>query len=74
MDNEFIEVYKNIGKDIKNARKSKKMSQNDLANQIPKMDRAKISDIENGKEDYHLITLLKICKVLGLEIKLNDSN
>ena len=40
-----------------------------MAEKIPKFDRSKISDIENGKEDFLFSTLLKICNALDISLK-----
>jgi transcriptional regulator with XRE-family HTH domain len=57
-----------IGNNIKRLRIEKGLSQQKLANNCDKVDRSKISDIENAKEDFMLSTLLEIC--LALEIDL----
>jgi transcriptional regulator with XRE-family HTH domain len=71
----FIEVYKNIGRNIKKTRKIKGLTQENLAAKS-KVDRAKISDMENGKEDYKLSTLLQVCKALEITLEeiSQDSN
>lgn len=58
------EYYIKVGKCIKNKRVRLGLTQEQLAQKIPKMDRAKISDMENAKEDYHFSTLLNICEAL----------
>jgi transcriptional regulator with XRE-family HTH domain len=63
-------LYELIGKNVRFYRISKKMSQQSLANKCDKLDRAKISDIENAKEDFMFSTILDICA--GLEITIND--
>ncbi|MDM1377704.1 MULTISPECIES: helix-turn-helix domain-containing protein [Myroides] len=70
MEEEFKSIYKQIGINIRNVRKEKKLTQNQLALMaVPKLDRAKISDIENGKEDFSFSTLLRICSVLDIDVK-----
>jgi DNA-binding XRE family transcriptional regulator len=69
MQENFIEIYKRVGKSIRNKRKEKGLTQQQLADKDLKLDRAKISDIENGKEDFHFFTLLKICEALDMDIK-----
>jgi len=66
-DEKYFEI---IGKNVRHFRISKKLSQQALAILCDKIDRSKISDIENAKEDFMLSTLLEICE--GLEISLND--
>ncbi|QQU02171.1 helix-turn-helix domain-containing protein [Myroides odoratus] len=70
MEDEFKAIYRKIGVNIRKVRKSKKMTQEQVALMaIPKLDRAKISDIENGKEDFSFSTLLRICAVLNIDVK-----
>lgn len=69
MNDFFLEDFKFIGKKIKEKRKKKGLSQEALANKIPKLDRAKISDMENGKEDFYISTLFKICYALDTDLQ-----
>ena len=69
MDSNYLTIYKNIGEKIKLKRKSRGLTQQQLADKISRLDRSKISDIENGKEDFLLSTLLKICEALNIEVK-----
>ena len=69
MDSNYFSIYINIGEKLKLKRKSKGLTQQQLADKITKLDRSKISDIENGKEDFLLSTLLKICNALEIEPK-----
>lgn len=62
-------IYKRIGRNIKNFRKKAKLTQSQLANKSPKLDRAKISDMENGKEDFHFSTLLEIANGLNIDVE-----
>ena len=64
--NEMQQIYINIGKRIRNIRKSKKMTLEDLAFEIG-MDYSFIARIETGKATASLETLYKISK--GLKIK-----
>ena len=64
--NEMQQIYSNIGKRIRNIRKSKKMTLEDLAFEI-NMDYSFIARIETGKATASLETLYKISK--GLKIK-----
>ena len=70
MKNDFDVFYKKIGKLIKAKRLEKGLTQQQLADKIPKFDRAKISDMENGKEDFYFSTLAKICNALGTHFEL----
>lgn len=65
MDDKYLKTYKHVGMRIKEKRIELKLTQEELSNRIPKMDRSKISDIENGKEDYLFSTLLKVCDALN---------
>ncbi|WP_238585069.1 helix-turn-helix domain-containing protein [Chryseobacterium sp. Leaf201] len=68
MDDKFVTIYKTVGKNLRDKRKEKNLSQQQLADLAGKMDRSKISDIENGKEDFLFSTLLKICGALDMDI------
>ncbi len=68
MDEKFATIYKTIGENLRDKRKEKNLSQQQLADLAGKMDRSKISDIENGKEDFLFSTLLKICGALEINI------
>jgi len=70
MEHIFSEVYKRIGNSIKEKRKEKGLTQQQLADRVPKLDRSKVSDMENGKEDFMLSTLLKICEALEVDIEI----
>lgn len=55
-----------FGAIIKKIRESKSISQEKLA-QLSKLDRTFISQIENGKRNPTLVTILKISKALDVE-------
>lgn len=55
-----------LGQNLQRLRKQKKLSQQELANKCD-VDRAKISDIERAKEDFHFTTILELCKALEIE-------
>lgn len=69
MDNKFTEEFETLGVLIRTKRKKMGLTQQALADKIPKLDRSKISDIENGKEDFHFSTLLKICEALDTTLE-----
>jgi transcriptional regulator with XRE-family HTH domain len=69
MDDKFVDIYKTVGKNLRDKRKEKNLSQQQLADLSGKMDRSKISDIENGKEDFLFSTLLKICVALDVSVE-----
>lgn len=68
IEKKYLRTYKNIGLKIKERRSQLNLTQEQLANKIPKMDRSKISDMENGKEDFRFLTLLKICDALEINV------
>lgn len=70
MINNLETEYIKIGQAIRKRRKELKLSQKQLSERIPKLDRSKISDMENGKEDFVFSTLIKIC--IALETTLED--
>ncbi|MDJ1471853.1 helix-turn-helix domain-containing protein [Cytophagaceae bacterium DM2B3-1] len=57
-----------IGEIIRERRKSRKVTQDDLA-EIAGISIRTLRDIENGMGNPELETLVKICHALGLEIK-----
>lgn len=69
MNEDYSSIYKKIGQIIKDKRKERGLTQQQLADLIPKLDRAKISDMENGKEDFHISTLIKISIALETELQ-----
>ncbi len=66
MQHEMQQIYVNIGKRIRNIRKARKMTLEDLAFEID-MDYSFIARIETGKATATLETLYRISK--GLKIK-----
>lgn len=59
---------KTIGISIRDRRKSRKVIQHDLAD-ISGISIRTLRDIEKGNANPELQTLIKICDVLGMEIK-----
>lgn len=59
-----------VGQQIKDARTKLDMSQQELAQKCG-MEKADISDIENGKRDISLLTLQKVTSAVDMEIRLN---
>lgn len=70
MELDHKKYYIIIGKNVKRFRKEQGLSQQELANICDRVDRSKISDIENAKEDFMLSTLLEIC--IALKIGLTE--
>ena len=62
------ETFKIIGLNVKKDRKEAKLTQQNLGDRAMG-DRAKISDIENGKENFMLSTLLDIAEGLNIDVK-----
>ena len=61
-------IFKQIGLNIKEERKKAKLTQKELAEKFGG-DRSKISDIENGKENFMFSTLLDIADSLKLDVQ-----
>ena len=68
-EEERIAHRKKIGRMIAEIRKSKGLTQEDLAVMVS-FDRTNIAKIENGKYSVGVDVLGKICKALGVEIKI----
>jgi len=62
------DIFKIIGLNVKAYRKKAGLTQQQLADKFLG-DRSKISDIEHGKEDFMLSTLLDIADGLGVDVK-----
>lgn len=68
MINKYSDIYKRVGLNLKRERKKAKLTQEQLAENTNKIDSAKISDIENAKEDFMFSTLLEIANGLNIDI------
>lgn len=64
----YVDEYQKIGLNILCKRRIKKLSQKQLG-ELAKISRARISDIERGKETFKLDTLLAIAKALEVDYK-----
>lgn len=62
------DIYERIGMNVRKARKERGYTQEQLAKK-KKLDRSKISDIENGKEDFMFSTLLEIAEGLEKDVE-----
>lgn len=69
MDERHLEIFSRIGKNLKKRRTELGMTQGQIAEKIPKMDRSKLSDMENGKEDFVFSKLLKVCDALDMTVE-----
>ena len=69
MDGQYLNLVdqKQIGKIIRERRKVMKMTQQELAKYCD-LSHTGIGKIEMGKADIKITTLLKLCKILGLEL------
>lgn len=56
-----------FGENIKKIRLEKEMSQGDICRELG-LDRAYISNVENGKQNLTLSTMEKVAKVLGVSV------
>jgi HTH-type transcriptional regulator/antitoxin HipB len=59
-----------LGSMIKEARKRKKLSQEQLG-QLVGVQKAQISKIENNTKNFRLVTILPILDALGMKVKLS---
>lgn len=69
MKDHFTKYYTQLGSNIKKARLNRGWSQNELAKRCS-VNAAKISKIENAREDIMLSTILEI--TLALEVSLGE--
>ena len=58
-----------LGAMIRDARKRKKMSQEELGILVG-VQKAQISKIENNTKDFRLVTILRITEALGMKVRL----
>ena len=70
IEEKFESYFKELGINIKAFRKERKLSQKELGNLVePKLDKSKISDMENGKEDFTFTTLLRLSIALNVRVE-----
>ena len=69
MINKYFPIYKRIGVNLRRERKIAKLTQEQLAKKTTKLDKSKISDIENANEDYMFSTLLELAHALEIDIE-----
>ena len=69
MRKNFDNTLRLLGISLKNRRLEIGLSQQQLAARISKLDRSKISDMENGKEDFLFSTLIKVCDALEVSLE-----
>ena len=63
-----MKELKVIGKNVVRLRKMRKMTQEDLCG-IAQIDRSYLSEVENGKMNVTIKSLVTIAEVLGCELK-----
>lgn len=68
-EKEFESYKKKFGENVKAIRERKGMSQRDVSYNC-NIENGKISEIENGKHDLRMSTLIDLAK--GLGVKIND--
>ena len=68
MIEEYKDIYITIGENLKAFRKHRNLTQEQLAQKINKLDRSKISDIENAKEDFMFSKILQVCTALEIDV------
>lgn len=72
-DGEIMDIRMSVGFRIKDLRKKRNLSQEDLANLVG-LDRTYINSVENGRRNISIVNLEKISKGLGVKIgKIFDS-
>lgn len=69
MINKYKNIYQRIGDNLKKERKKAVLTQNQLAEKTARLDKSKISNIENAKEDFMFSTLLELTNALEIEIE-----
>lgn len=69
MINKYKNIYQRIGDNLKKERKKAVLTQNQLAQKTARLDKSKISNIENAKEDFMFSTLLELTNALEIEIE-----
>lgn len=61
-----LEIIKNFGQNLKNIRIEKKISQRKLAD-LAELDFSNLNEIENGKINPSLTTIVVLAEVLGVK-------
>lgn len=69
MINKYLPIYKRVGVNLRKERIIAKLTQEQLAKKTSKLDKSKISDIENAKEDFMFSTLLELAHALEIDIE-----
>lgn len=70
MKDKYIAHLISVGKNLRKARKENNWSQEELANRCENVNAAKISKMENAREDYNFSTLLEVCDALNKDVTL----
>ena len=61
------DLAKKLGENMKKIRLTKKMTQGDICRKLG-LDRAYVSNVENGKKNPTLLTITKLAKALGVSV------
>ena len=69
MDPFKTEILKQFGEQIRKLRIRAEMSQDDIVNNSKNITQGTVSDIENGKRNLSLTTLVELAKGLGIPVK-----
>lgn len=69
MDPFKTEILKQFGEQIRKLRIRAEMSQDDIVNNSKNITKGTVSDIENGKRNLSLTTLVDLAKGLGISAK-----
>lgn len=70
MKDNYIAHLISVGKNLRRARKENNWSQEELASRCETVNAAKISKMENAREDYNFSTLLEVCDALKKDVSL----
>lgn len=68
MKEKYQSFYNLVGENVKDLRKKKEWTQDELASRCS-VNREKISRIENGRKDYLISTLLEIAEALNVDFE-----
>ena len=69
MKEKYRDNFVKIGKNLRLERKGAGLSQEELAARCETVNSAKISKMENAREDYNLATLLEVCDALKISVQ-----
>jgi transcriptional regulator with XRE-family HTH domain len=70
MKDKYKEHLSSVGKKLRAARLTNNWSQEDVASRCDTVNAAKISKMENAREDYNFSTLLEVCDALNVDVSI----